>query len=120
MNVQNPTLKKAMIEALEKSLGVVTTACKSVGISRGTHYDWLNNDEDYKRQVEDLKNVALDFVESKLFKNINEGKETSIIFYLNNQGLSRGYSRKQEVIHSGGFVLNETKTYEKPKETEEE
>jgi transcriptional regulator of acetoin/glycerol metabolism len=38
MNKQNVTLKKAMIEALEQSLGVVTTACKIVGISRNTHY----------------------------------------------------------------------------------
>ncbi|MCC6448747.1 MAG: hypothetical protein IT215_08705, partial [Chitinophagaceae bacterium] len=37
-------LKKAMIEALEKSLGVVTTAAKAVGIDRSTHYDWYNND----------------------------------------------------------------------------
>ena len=30
--------KKAMIIALEKSLGIVTPACKNVGISRDTHY----------------------------------------------------------------------------------
>jgi transcriptional regulator of acetoin/glycerol metabolism len=47
MNKQNVTLKKAMIEALEQSLGIVTTACKKVGINRKTHYDWLKTDEDY-------------------------------------------------------------------------
>ena len=36
--------KRAMIEALEKALGVVTTACKSVGISRSTHYSWMESD----------------------------------------------------------------------------
>ena len=44
MNKQNVTLKKAMLEALEKSLGIVTTAAKSVGITRKTHYDWLNKE----------------------------------------------------------------------------
>ncbi len=29
--------KKAMLEALEKSLGIVTTACKHVGVSRRTY-----------------------------------------------------------------------------------
>jgi hypothetical protein len=29
--------KRAMIEALEKSMGIVTTACKAVGIARSTH-----------------------------------------------------------------------------------
>jgi hypothetical protein len=44
--------KKAMLEALEKSLGVVTTACKSVGIGRTTHYMWLDEDPEYRRDVE--------------------------------------------------------------------
>ena len=33
--------KKAMIDALEKSLGIVTTACKNVGIGRTTFYEWI-------------------------------------------------------------------------------
>jgi len=32
--------KQAMIEALTDSLGVVTIACKKVGIARNTHYEW--------------------------------------------------------------------------------
>ena len=35
------TKKAAMLEALEKSLGIVSTACKMVDISRQTHYAWL-------------------------------------------------------------------------------
>ena len=37
--------KKAVIEALEKSLGVVTTACKQVGIGRTQFYEWLKDPE---------------------------------------------------------------------------
>ena len=37
--------KKAIIEALEKSLGVVTTACKKVGIGRTQYYNWLKDDK---------------------------------------------------------------------------
>ena len=36
--------KKAVLEALEKSLGVVTTACKSVGIGRTQFYNWLKHE----------------------------------------------------------------------------
>ena len=36
MKQQNSTLKKAMVEALEKTLGIVTTAAKMVGIDRTT------------------------------------------------------------------------------------
>lgn len=93
--------KKAMIEALDKSLGVVTTACKKVGISRKTHYEWLKEDEKYKAAVEELADVALDFAESKLHKKIEGGDTTATIFYLKTKGKKRGYIEKQEIEHSG-------------------
>ena len=62
--------KKAMLDALESSLGVVTSACKSVGIGRTTHYMWMENDPEYKKAVDDLQNVALDYAESKLHSQI--------------------------------------------------
>lgn len=98
MNKQNSTLKKAMLEALEKSLGVVTTACKQVGIDRGTHYNWLKNDEEYKDQVKALENIVLDFAESQLHKQILDGNTTATIFLLKTKGKSRGYIERQEVV----------------------
>jgi hypothetical protein len=110
-------LKKAMIEALEKSLGIVTTATKAVGISRKTHYQWLIEDPEYKEEVEDLTNAALDFAESKLFEKITgvevltghdketgeaitytqPPSDTAIIFYLKTKGKHRGYIEKQQI-----------------------
>ena len=97
--------KKAMISALEKSLGVVTSACKNVGISRETHYKWLREDEAYKDAVDDLENVALDFAESQLHKQISGGNPTSTIFYLKTKGKRRGYVERQEIQHDGGDGL---------------
>ena len=65
--------KKAMVQALEKSLGIVTAACKVVGISRQTHYNWLE-DPDYKKAVSEVGDVALDFAESHLHKLIKDDK----------------------------------------------
>ena len=96
MNKQNVTLKKAMIEALEKSLGVVTTACKNVGINRKTHYDWLLKDAEYKKQVESIEDIAIDFAESKLHKQIDKGDTTATIFYLKTKGKKRGYVERIE------------------------
>ncbi|CAB5224161.1 hypothetical protein UFOVP386_29 [uncultured Caudovirales phage] len=89
--------KKAMIEALEKSLGIVTMACRSVGIDRTTHYSWMKEDEEYKNQVEELKNVALDFAESQLHQKIKGNDTSAIIFYLKTQGKGRGYIEKNEI-----------------------
>jgi hypothetical protein len=89
--------KKAMLDALEKSLGVVTSACKSVGIARQTHYEWMKEDADYKAAVDELSDVAIDFAESQLHKQIREGNSTATIFFLKTKGKKRGYIERQEV-----------------------
>lgn len=86
-----------MIDALEKSLGIVSTACKSVGLGRTTHYQWLKDDEQYKEAVESVDGITLDFAESQLFKQIKEGNTTATIFYLKTKGRSRGYIERTQV-----------------------
>ena len=86
-----------MIEALEASLGVVTTACETVGISRKTHYEWLKIDPEYKEAVESVADIALDFAESQLHKQIKEGEVSSTIFYLKTKGKKRGYVERTEI-----------------------
>ena len=90
------TKKRAMIEALEKSLGIVTTAAKKIGIDRTTHYKWMDADEEYRQAVYDIDNIALDFAESQLHKQIQEGEVSSTIFYLKTKGKRRGYVERIE------------------------
>jgi len=90
--------KKAMLEALRSSLGIVTRAADLVGIDRRTHYRWMREDEQYKADVDDLQDVALDFAESRLHKLMDDGNAASIIFYLKTKGRHRGYVEKQEVV----------------------
>jgi len=94
---KSDTTKKAMLQALEKSLGVVTAACNSVGISRQTHYRWLEEDAEYKAEVKGLEDVALDFAESQLHKQINSGNTSATIFYLKTKGKNRGYVERTEI-----------------------
>jgi len=90
-----------MIVALEKSLGIVTTACKTVGIDRGSHYNWMKEDEEYRASVESIADLAIDFAESSLHKQIQDGNPTSTIFYLKTKGKRRGYIERQEIAHEG-------------------
>ena len=83
--------KKKMLEALERSLGVVTQAAKLAGLDRGDHYNYLKADPVYAAAVLELENVSLDFAESKLFKEVEDGNITAIIFYLKCKGKKRGY-----------------------------
>ena len=89
--------KKALLAALEKSLGVVSSACKTAGISRDTHYRWLKEDMEYKTAVHELSEVALDFAESHLHKLIKDGNPAATIFFLKTKGKGRGYVERQEI-----------------------
>jgi hypothetical protein len=97
--------KKAMLDALEKSLGVVTSAAKTVGVGRTTHYLWMQEDKEYKAAVEELSDVAIDFAESQLHKQIKEGNSTATIFFLKTKGKKRGYVERQEVDVSSGKLF---------------
>ncbi len=96
------TIKKAVLESLEKSLGVVTTAVKQVGIARSTFYEWLK-DPEFKKSVDDIQNIALDFAESQLHKQIRDGNTSATIFYLKTKGKNRGYVERQELTGADGY-----------------
>lgn len=115
MSTKNDIQKKAMLEALSKTLGNVTAAAEIVGISRNTHYSWVNEDSIYKLECENLSEQSLDYVESKLFELISgasrevvtpEGvrtikdapNATAIIFYLKTRGKNRGYIEKIDLF----------------------
>ena len=95
-----------MIEALEKSLGVVTTACKQVGICRQTHYDWYNEDSEYKKAVDGIADVALDFAESMLHQQIKNKDTAATIFYLKTKGKKRGYIERKELTGEDGGPIH--------------
>jgi len=106
--------KQRILKALVETLGIVTDACKLAKVERSTYYKYLKADPDFAKEVENIEDVALDFAESALHKNIANGKEASIIFYLKTKGKKRGYIERQEitgadsgevtikVIHDGG------------------
>jgi hypothetical protein len=89
--------KETLLQALESSLGIVSTACNRTGISRSSFYKWYHEDEEFRKKVDEIDNIKLDFVESKLFKNIENEKEKSIIFYLQHKGHKRGYIQRQNI-----------------------
>jgi hypothetical protein len=119
--------KEDILEELEKRNGIVSIACKSIGLARSTFYNWMQNDPKFKEDVDELQEVALDFVESKLMEKINgvavkkgeddDGEavvydlppsDTAIIFYLKTRGKKRGYIEKSEhdLNLSGGVTVN--------------
>jgi hypothetical protein len=91
--------KTAMINSLKSSLGVVSTACEKVGIVRKTFYEWIKNDLEFKEEVDNISEDAIDFVESKLFEEIEKNNITAIIFYLKTKGKKRGFVERTEITN---------------------
>ena len=98
--------KESILKSLEQSLGVVTMACRQAEIPRSTFYKWLKTDEEFAKQVKDIDNVALDFAESQLHKQIQDGIPASTIFYLKTKGKKRGYIERTEITGAEGMPNN--------------
>ena len=112
MSNKSDIYKSRLLEALENSLGVVTTACKKANISRKTFYQYCKDDPEFKKQVQDIENIALDFAETQLHKQIQGGNTAATIFYLKTKGKKRGYVERQEITGNDGdairFILPST------------
>jgi hypothetical protein len=65
----------------------------------------MQEDAEYKKAVEDLNDVAIDFAESQLHKQIKDGNSTATIFYLKTKGKKRGYVERQEIEATGGKMF---------------
>ena len=106
--------QRLMIEALTKTMGIVSKACEHIDISRETHYNWLRSNETYKELVDAVNEMSIDFAETQLFNLMAGAKRqvvtnagaiveikdapnpTSIIFYLKTKAKHRGYIEKIE------------------------
>lgn len=86
--------KQKFLEALNASYGIIAEACEAMHIGRSTFYRWYKSDEEFKEQVDNVTETQIDYVESKLIRNITAGDTTAIIFYLKTKGKARGYSEK--------------------------
>ena len=102
------------LQAYEKSLGVLKTACEATNMCRKTIWEWRKKYPEFDEACHECEEVAIDFVESKMFKKIDKGdkgSESLMIFYLKTKAKHRGYIERQEVDMSAevkGVTVNVT------------
>jgi hypothetical protein len=92
--------KQRFVKAYEKSHANITMACKAVGRTRLWYYNNREKDEEFAKQLSAVEVGIIDAAETQLLKNINSGKETSLIFFLKCKAKKRGYIEKSEFEHS--------------------
>ena len=82
--------------AITNSKGILAQAARVLGCTRSTIGNYIENFATVKAAFEEANETMIDFAESKLFKNIDSGDTTSIIFFLKTKAKSRGYVERIE------------------------
>lgn len=93
---QMNTIKKELLKELEKTKGIITEAIKKVKISRGTFYNYLRDDTEFKERVHEITEAQIDWVESKFLQKIEKLDTAALIFYLKTKARDRGYQERIE------------------------
>ena len=89
--------KVEAIDYLKTHHGIVSPMLKELDIPTSAYYEWLELDPDFKKQVDDVQEVTLDYVENKLFELINKGDKAAVIFYLKCKGKDRNYIERTQI-----------------------
>ena len=89
-------------DAITKAGGFITIACKSLGCTRKTIYNYLEKYPELKEVVADIREHYLDIAEASLIQKVKDGNTPELLFYLKTQGKKRGYVEKQQIDLSSG------------------
>lgn len=62
----------------------ITAACDAVGISRPTYYEW-RKEKEFDQKCRNIEESLVDMAEVQLIKNIREGNQRAVEFFLKNR-----------------------------------
>jgi len=92
----------AIVEkALREAQGMRAHAAKMIGCAPTTITNYINRYKSLQDLERDILEERLDFAEKQLFKNIKEGKEQSLFFFMRCKGRDRGYIERQVIENVG-------------------
>ena len=96
-----------VINAIKTSRGILSSAADSLGCHRRTVDRYVAKYPTVREEYEEANERVIDFAESRLLKNINDGDTASIIFFLKTRGKRRGYVERQEVTGKDGDPIEQ-------------
>lgn len=94
--------QERFLQALRQSNGLIRTASKMLGINETTPYVWMQSDPEFAAAVEEIRETAIDHVESKLLDRIDNDDTSAIIFFLKTRAKHRGYTEALSLVGDGG------------------
>lgn len=89
--------KEDFLKAAEMTMGCVREACRKAQISHSSYYNYMREDPEFRRRVEEIREAQKDFVEDALIKKIAEGDTHAILWAAKCLLRERGFNEKNEV-----------------------
>ena len=103
--VKTKKQKEAFLKQI-RQYPIIETACKRADIGRSTYYHWFKNDSQFRKLAEMAldqgRGFANDMAESMLLKNVQNGNNTAIIFWLKNN--HKGYNDR--IVHDHRYSIS--------------
>jgi len=91
--------QQRMLEALEKTEGLISEASTIARIPVNSHYQWYRDNEKYRELYDAIRGKTLDEAEKGLKNNVKKDNQRAIEFVLDRLGKDRGYGAKREKIN---------------------
>jgi len=85
--------KRQFLELYAANLGNVAATCKAMNIHRSTVHRW-GKDPKFKKDMDEILEDQIDFVEYHLMRQVKEGNVTAMIFFLKTRARHRGYDER--------------------------
>ena len=97
--------KNEFCEVYKRKACNVTAACDAVGISRETYYEWRRNDKEFDQKCKEIEESLIDLAEVQLIKNIREGNQRAVEFFLKNRAAERWKDKREQEITGEGLKV---------------
>lgn len=88
--------QEVFLKVYEQCKGNLSHACRLCGVTRKTVYNLLERDEAFREAFNEIRDQMVDYVESKLMEQIENGNTAAIIFYLKTIGRYRGFKESHD------------------------
>lgn len=98
--MKHEPIKKSFPDVLRKNSGVVKDACKAAKIARSTYYLWRVQDKDFADRCDQAMKEMIELAESELSKNIRNGCEKSVVFFLSRRSKAQLAIKDQTISAS--------------------
>ncbi|OGW36957.1 MAG: hypothetical protein A2Y97_10150 [Nitrospirae bacterium RBG_13_39_12] len=98
--------EEQIIQALEAKAGFISEAAKALNVTYEAIRKRVAKNKRLQQAFDQIKERKLDFAESKLMKQIEEGNLGAICFFLKCQGKRRGWVERQEMSGPEGRPID--------------